>query len=66
MYSYGVIMVIAIERNDTAIRLSRWIDKAIEKFISDRKTRIEFPSKRNLVDRAVMQFLEERGVKLDK
>ena len=54
------------KRKDTAIRLSRWIDREIEGYISDRKTKVEFPSKRNLVDKAVMQFLEGRGVRLDK
>ncbi len=57
-------MVTNSKRKDTAIRLSKWIDNEIEGYISDRKTKVEFPSKRNLVDKAVMQFLEERGVKL--
>ena len=57
-------MVTQLKRKDTAIRLSKWIDSEIEGYISDRKTKVEFPSKRNLVDKAVMQFLEERGVKL--
>jgi len=54
-----------VERNDTAIRVSKWLDKEIEKYISDRKVKIEFPSKRNFVDKAVMSFLEKRGVKLN-
>lgn len=57
-------MVTSMGRKDTAIRLSKWIDREIEGYISDRKIRVEFPSKRNLVDKAVMQFLEERGVKI--
>ena len=59
-------MVTNSKRKDTAIRLSKWIDNEIEGYISDRKTKVEFPSKRNLVDKAVMQFLEEKGVRLDK
>ena len=47
-------------RSDTAIRISRWLDKEIENYLSDRKIKIEFPSKRNFVDKAVMQLLEEK------
>jgi len=64
MVTISIFMVIRSKRKDTAIRLSKWIDKEIEGYISDRKTRVEFPSKRNLVDKAVMQFLEEKGVNL--
>jgi len=66
MVTISIFMVTSLKRKDTAIRLSKWIDNEIEGYISDRKTKVEFPSKRNLVDKAVMQFLEERGVKLDK
>jgi len=54
------------KRKDTAIRMSKWLDVAIETYISDRKIKLEFPSKRNLVDRAVMQFLEGRKVNLEE
>ena len=57
-------MVTTTKRNDTSIRMSKWLDTAIEGYISDKKIRVEFPSKRNLVDKAVMQFLEEREVNL--
>ncbi len=52
-------------RNDTAIRVSKWLDKEIENYISDRKIKITFPSKRNFVDSAIMQLLEKRGIKLN-
>jgi hypothetical protein len=52
------------KRNDTAIRLSRWLDDEVEKYLKDKKIRLEFPSKRNFVDSAVLRFLEERGVKI--
>jgi hypothetical protein len=59
-------MVTKSKRGDTAIRVSRWLDEEVEQFISkDRKMKLEFPSKRNLVDNAVMNFLEGRGVKLN-
>ena len=53
------------KRNDTAIRISRWLDKEIENYVSDKKTKVEFPSKRNFVDTAVMQLLEKKGVELN-
>ena len=59
-------MVTRVERNDTVIRISRWLDAEIGKFISDRKVRVEFPSKRNFVDKAIMTFLEKRGVELNE
>jgi len=59
-------MVTTIKRSDTAIRVSKWLDEAISNYISNKKTRVRFPSKRNFVDHAVMQLLEEKGVKLDK
>jgi len=55
-------MVTRVGRNDRVIRVSRWLDEEIDKFISDKKIKIEFPSKRNFVDKAVMSFLEKRGV----
>jgi len=54
------------KRKDTAIRISKWLDKAVGDYISNRKMKIEFPSKRNFVDKAVMQFLEEKGANLTK
>jgi hypothetical protein len=60
-------MVIASsKRTDTAVRISRWLDEAVEGYISDKKMRVKFPSKRNFVDTAVMQLLEEKGVKLNE
>ena len=54
------------KRNDTAVRVSKWIDQAVEGYISqDKKMKLEFPSKRNFVDKAVLKLLEEKGVKLN-
>jgi len=52
------------KRNDTAVRISRWLDEAVENYLTDRKNKVEFPSKRNFVDKAVMLFLEGKGVNL--
>ncbi|MFH1521501.1 MAG: hypothetical protein ABIF18_00930 [archaeon] len=59
------MVTLSTKRNDTAIRVSRWLDEEIENYISDRKIKIEFPSKRNFVDKAVMAFLEKKGAKLN-
>jgi len=53
------------KRKDTVIRISKWLNKSVENYISDKKIRVEFPNKRNFVDKAVMKFLEEKGVNLD-
>jgi len=58
------ILMVTPDRNDTVIRISKWLDRAVEGYISDRKIKVKFPSKRNFVDTAVMQLLEEKGVKL--
>jgi hypothetical protein len=59
-------MVTDNDRSDTAIRVSKWLDREVRNFISrDKKIKLEFPSKRNFVDNAVMKFLEEKGVKLN-
>ena len=66
LVTIGIFMAItSIGRKDTAVRVSKWLDKEIERYISDRKVRVEFPSKRNFVDKAVMTFLEKRGVELN-
>lgn len=66
MVTISIFMVtLSNERNDTAIRVSRWLDNEIDSYISDRKIKVEFPSKRNFVDNAVMAFLEKKGVELN-
>ena len=59
------VLMATVDRNDTAVRVSKWLDAEVESYISDRKVRVEFPSKRNFVDKAVMTFLEKRGVELN-
>ncbi len=53
------------KRSDTAVRISRWLDEEVENYISDKKVRLEFSSKRNFVDNAVAKLLEEKGVNLE-
>ena len=59
------MVTLSNKRNDTAVRISRWLDEAIESYVSNKKMKVKFPSKRNFVDTAVMQLLEEKGVKLN-
>ena len=67
MVTFNTLMVIASnKRSDTAVRISRWLNEAVENYISDKKVRVAFPSKRNFVDTAVMQLLEEKKVKLNE
>lgn len=54
------------KRKDTAIKVSRWLDDAVKDYISSRKVNVEFPSKRNFVDKAVMKLLEAKGVRLNE
>ena len=58
------MVTLSKKRNDTAVRISRWLDEAVEGYISDKKVRLEFPSKRNFVDNAVAKLLEEKKVKI--
>jgi len=60
------IFMVTRRRKDTAVKVSRWLDKEVQDYISDRLNKVEFPSKRNFVDKAVMRLLEEKGVRLDK
>jgi hypothetical protein len=51
---------------ETTVKVSKWLIDKIEKFIaSSKKNMSDFPSKRNLIDRAVIKLLEEQGVSLD-
>jgi len=50
---------------ETTVKISKWLISEVEDFVRlNKKNMSNFPSKRNLVDRAVMQFLEEKGVSL--
>lgn len=66
MVTFNMLMVTqSNKRSDTAVRISRWLDEAVENYISDKKVRVAFPSKRNFVDTAVMRLLEEKKVNLE-
>lgn len=51
---------------ETTVKVSKWLIDEIEKFIDkNQKNKSDFPSKRNLIDRAVIRLLEEQGVTLE-
>ncbi len=51
--------------SETTVKISKWVSEEIENFVEgNNRNRTEFPSKKNLVDKAVINLLEEKGVKL--
>ena len=54
-----------VTSNETTVKASKWLIEEIDKFINkNNKNKSDFPSKRNFVDRAIMQLLEAQGVNL--
>lgn len=50
---------------ETTVKISKWVSEEIENFVQrSNRNQTEFPSKKNLVDKAVINLLEEKGVKL--
>jgi len=55
-----------VTSNETTVKISKWLIEKVDKYLNkNNKNQSDFPSKRNFVDRAVMQLLEQRGVDLD-
>ncbi len=54
-----------VTNKETTVKVSKWLIGEVEKFVKRSKRNLsEFPSKRTLVDIAIIKFLEEKGVKL--
>jgi len=52
-------------KNETTVKISRWLIKEVELFIEkNNKNKSEFPSKKNFVDKAVIQMLQNQGMKI--
>ncbi len=52
---------------ETTTKISKWLLEEIQKYVNkNKKNKSDFPSNRNFVDRAVITFLEEKGVKLEE
>ena len=55
-----------VTSTETTVKMSKWLIDEIDKYINKSlKNKSDFPSKRNFVDRAVIQLLEQQGVSLD-
>ncbi len=51
---------------ETTVKVSKWLIDEVDKFINlNQKNSSEFPSKKNLVDRALITFLESKKIKLN-
>lgn len=51
---------------ETTVKVSKWLIDEIDKFMNlNPKNASEFPSKKNLVDRALINFLESNQIKLN-
>lgn len=57
-----------MKTNDEAtVKISKWLLDEIDSYVSKSKRNMSvYPSKRNFVDKAVIELLEEKGVKLNK
>ena len=52
---------------ETTVKISKWLIKEIDKFINkNQKNASLFPSKKNFVDKAVITFLENYNINLNK
>ena len=56
-----------VTNNETTVKISRWILSEVEGYINkNNRNKAEFPSKRNFVDRAVINFFENKGIKMEE
>ena len=56
-----------VTNQEATVKISRWLLQEIEGYVKkSKKNMSDYPSKRNFVDRAVINFLEEKGLKLNK
>ncbi|MFA5484867.1 MAG: hypothetical protein WC260_01280 [Candidatus Pacearchaeota archaeon] len=56
-----------VTNDEATVKVSKWLLNEIDLFVSkNKKNRSEFPSKKNFVDRALISYLENMGVKVKK
>lgn len=54
-----------VTNDETTVKVSRWLIGEVDKFLlTSVRNQTEFPSKRNFVDKAIIDFLEKRRFKL--
>jgi hypothetical protein len=56
-----------VKNPESTVKISKWLLEEIESYLrKSKRNLIEYPSKRNFVDRAVITLLEEKGIKIKK
>jgi len=54
-----------VTSEETTVKVSKWLIEEVDKFLTgSMRNKTEFPSKRNFVDKAIIDFLEKRRFKL--
>ena len=54
-----------VTNRETTVKVSKWLIDEVEGYLkSSLKNQTEFPSKRNFVDKAIMELLAKKGVKI--
>jgi hypothetical protein len=54
-----------VTNEETTVKVSKWLIKKVDVYLhSSLKNQTEFPSKRNFVDKAIIELLEKRGLSL--
>ncbi len=54
-----------VTNEETTVKVSKWLVGEVEKYLGGSiRNKTEFPSKRNFVDKAIIEFLEKRRFKL--
>jgi hypothetical protein len=50
-----------VTNEETTVKVSKWLISEVEKFVElNLRNKTEFPSKRNFVDKAIIEYLEKR------
>jgi hypothetical protein len=54
-----------VTTEETTVKVSKWLVGEVERYVAESmRNKTEFPSKRNFVDKAIIEFLERRKFKL--
>lgn len=54
-----------VTNEETTVKVSKWLIAEVEKFVeANLRNKTEFPSKRNFVDKAIIEYLEKRRFKI--
>ncbi len=54
-----------VTNEETTVKVSKWLMEEIDEYLSKNlRNKTEFPSKRNFVDKAIIELLEKRGFEI--